>query len=57
MTVSVVDSELKARHRAMWASGDYPFIADHSSTPSDQMSSIRRRRAVEATRRRPSFRR
>jgi len=28
MTVSVVDSELKARHRAMWASGDYPFMVD-----------------------------
>jgi len=24
MTVQVADSELKARHRAMWASGDYP---------------------------------
>ena len=24
MTVTVADPELKARHRSMWASGDYP---------------------------------
>ena len=28
MTVTVADSELKARHRAMWASGDYPAMVD-----------------------------
>jgi SAM-dependent methyltransferase len=26
MTVQVADSELKARHRAMWGSGDYPLM-------------------------------
>ena len=26
MSVQVVDSELKARHRAMWGSGDYPHM-------------------------------
>ncbi len=28
MSVDVVDSELKARHRAMWGSGDYPLMVD-----------------------------
>ena len=28
MTVTAADSELKARHRAMWASGDYPFMVE-----------------------------
>ena len=28
MTVQTADSELKARHRAMWASGDYPYMVD-----------------------------
>jgi len=28
MTVQTADSELKARHRAMWASGDYPLMVD-----------------------------
>lgn len=28
MTVKTADSELKARHRAMWASGDYPLMVD-----------------------------
>lgn len=28
MSVDVVDSELKARHRAMWASGDYPLMVE-----------------------------
>ena len=28
MTVQLVDSELKARHRAMWASGNYPLMVD-----------------------------
>jgi len=28
MTVDTADSELKARHRAMWASGDYPLMVD-----------------------------
>ena len=28
MTVQTADSELKARHRAMWASGDYPHMVD-----------------------------
>ena len=26
-TPEITDSELKQRHRAMWASGDYPSIA------------------------------
>ncbi len=26
--MSTTDSELKSRHRAMWASGDYPFMVD-----------------------------
>jgi SAM-dependent methyltransferase len=28
MSVHAPDSELKARHRAMWASGDYPLMVD-----------------------------
>ena len=28
MALDVTDSELKARHRAMWASGDYPHMVD-----------------------------
>jgi SAM-dependent methyltransferase len=28
VTVQVADSELKARHRAMWASGNYPLMVD-----------------------------
>jgi SAM-dependent methyltransferase len=28
MSVHAADSELKARHRAMWASGDYPIMVD-----------------------------
>jgi len=28
MAISVPDSELKARHRAMWASGDYPSMVE-----------------------------
>jgi SAM-dependent methyltransferase len=28
MTVQTVDSELKARHRTMWASGDYPLMVN-----------------------------
>jgi SAM-dependent methyltransferase len=28
VTVTVVDAELKARHRAMWASGDYPSMVE-----------------------------
>ena len=28
MALDVADSELKARHRAMWASGDYPQMVD-----------------------------
>ena len=28
MTVAVADTELKARHRAMWASGDYPSMVE-----------------------------
>ncbi len=28
MTVQTADSELKARHRTMWASGDYSFMVD-----------------------------
>jgi len=28
MTSSAADSELKARHRAMWASGDYPSMVE-----------------------------
>ena len=28
MTVTAADSELKARHRSMWASGDYPLMVE-----------------------------
>ena len=28
MTVQLAESELKARHRAMWGSGDYPFMVE-----------------------------
>ena len=28
MSSSAADSELKARHRAMWASGDYPSMVE-----------------------------
>lgn len=28
MTTQAADTELKARHRAMWASGDYPLMVD-----------------------------
>jgi hypothetical protein len=28
MTAVATDSELKARHRAMWASGDYPRMVE-----------------------------
>jgi hypothetical protein len=31
MTSSTPDSELKARHRTMWASGDYPSRSRRSS--------------------------
>ena len=33
MTVSVDDTQLKARHRAMWASGDYPRMVETFLTP------------------------
>jgi hypothetical protein len=28
MTTQTADSDLKARHRTMWASGDYPLMVD-----------------------------
>jgi SAM-dependent methyltransferase len=28
MNVNVADAELKSRHRAMWAAGDYPFMVE-----------------------------
>ena len=28
MTTQAADTELKARHRTMWASGDYPHVVD-----------------------------
>lgn len=33
MSVTVQDAELKARHRAMWASGDYPKMVETFVTP------------------------
>jgi SAM-dependent methyltransferase len=33
MSVNVQDAELKARHRAMWASGDYPKMVETFVTP------------------------
>jgi SAM-dependent methyltransferase len=33
VTATVADTELKARHRAMWASGDYPRMVDTFLTP------------------------
>ena len=36
MAVDVADSELKARHRAMWAKGDYPRMVDTFLLPIGQ---------------------
>jgi SAM-dependent methyltransferase len=36
MTVDVADSELKARHRTMWASGDYPLMVETFLLPIGQ---------------------
>jgi SAM-dependent methyltransferase len=36
MTVDVKDSELKSRHRAMWASGDYPLMVETFLVPVGQ---------------------
>src|SRR3954463_16612705 len=33
MTATVPDTELKTRHRAMWASGDYPGMVETFLTP------------------------
>ena len=33
MSSTVDDSQLKARHRAMWASGDYPSMVETFLTP------------------------
>src|SRR5688500_2866971 len=33
MTLQTADAELKARHRAMWASGDYPSMVETFLTP------------------------
>src|SRR3712207_1678019 len=33
MTTTVADTELKARHRTMWASGDYPRMVETSLLP------------------------
>ena len=33
MSAVLPDSELKARHRAMWASGDYPQMVETFLTP------------------------
>jgi ubiquinone/menaquinone biosynthesis C-methylase UbiE len=33
MTVQLADSELKARHRAMWGSGNYPLMVETFLTP------------------------
>src|SRR5215213_127655 len=33
MTTTVADTELKARHRTMWASGDYPSMVETFLTP------------------------
>ena len=33
MSAVLPDSELKARHRAMWASGDYPYMVETFLTP------------------------
>ena len=33
MSTTVQDSELKARHRAMWALGDYPKMVERFVTP------------------------
>jgi len=33
MSVTAQDSELKARHRAMWAAGDYPKMVETFVTP------------------------
>ncbi len=33
MSVTLLDCELKARHRAMWASGDYPKMVEMFVTP------------------------
>ena len=36
MAIDVADSELKARHRAMWAKGDYPRMVDTFLLPIGQ---------------------
>ena len=36
MALDVADSELKARHRALWASGDYPHMVDTFLLPIGQ---------------------
>ncbi|GAB4079453.1 class I SAM-dependent methyltransferase [Modestobacter muralis] len=33
MTTTIADTELKARHRKMWASGDYPLMVETFLTP------------------------
>jgi ubiquinone/menaquinone biosynthesis C-methylase UbiE len=33
MTTQVADTELKSRHRAMWGSGDYPFMVETFLVP------------------------
>ena len=49
MAISVPDSEIKARHRAMWASGDYPSMVETFLLPLGP-------RLVEASRIRPGVR-
>ena len=49
MSVQLVDSELKARHRAMWGSGDYPLMVDTFLLPVGE-------RLVEACRIGPGMR-
>lgn len=36
MTVDVVDTELKAKHRSMWGNGDYPLMVDTFLLPIGQ---------------------
>ena len=59
MTVQVADTELKARHRAMWASGDYPLMVETFLLPLgprlvDACGDQRRARACSTSRPAPA---
>ena len=62
MASQVLDSELKAKHRAMWASGDYPLMVETFLLPLgprlvDAAGHRRRRRACSTSPPAPATRR